>query len=373
MQTYVASNSYDDATQRALARQDALLAAAHAAVAWARMQSSTHARVAATARPAAIKEPEPSSFSVTPLIDAARTAGDAGMFAARGARSASRAAATAVGAVGAGIGRMTRPILRALPRVAAVAAAGGAIWFGVVKGRPYVERWKATPPIPRTVAAVTPADLAPVEATTGSKKRTGRLVVSSGSSDVAQVLVDGQVRGITPLTLDGLTAGKHVILVQNTNGSVEQTVTVAANETARLEQTIYPGWVAIVAPFDLKISEGARTLRPDDRSQVMLPPGPHNLQFENRALGYQEMRHVDVRPGETTHLSVAPAQSKATFTATAPAEVFVDGKPVGVTPLIDLPVDIGTHHVRMKSGSQERQFTITATMTPLTFNADFSQ
>ena len=45
----------------------------------------------------------------------------------------------------------------------------------------------------------------------------------------------------------------------------------------------------------------------------------------------------------------------------------------GLTPLIDLPVEIGTHHVRMKSGSLERQFTITATMTPLTFNADFSQ
>jgi len=131
--------------------------------------------------------------------------------------------------------------------------------------------------------------------------------------------------------------------------------------------------VAILAPFDLKISEGSRSLRTDDRSQVLLPPGPHELQFENRALGYQEVRHVDVRPGETTQLSVAPPQSKATFTATMPAEVWLDGKSVGLTPLIDLPVGIGTHHVRMKSGSLERQFTITATMTPLTFNADFSQ
>jgi len=370
---YVASNSYDDATQRALARQDALVAAANAAIAWARTQSSARPRVETPVHASAVDEPSAPSFSVTPLFDAARTAGDTGLTtAARGARSASRAAASAASALGTGVRQAALPIIRALPRVAAVAAAGGAIWFGVVKGRPYVERWKSTPPIPRTVAAITPADLAPADADPGSKKRTGRLVVTS-ASEVAQVLVDGKVRGITPLTLDGLGAGKHVILIQNSNGSVEQTVTVGPNETARLEQSIYPGWVAIVAPIDLTISEGTRSLRPDDRGQVILPPGPHELQFSNRALGYQELRHVDVRPGETTHLSVAPPTSRATFTATAPAEVWLDGKPIGLTPLIDQPVEVGTHHVRMKSGSQERQFTITATMTPLTFNADFSQ
>jgi hypothetical protein len=187
------------------------------------------------------------------------------------------------------------------------------------------------------------------------------------------VLVDGKPRGVTPLTLDGLSTGKHLVTVQNQNGSVEQTVTVGSSETAQLEQTIFPGWVSIVAPVDVTISEGARPLRLDDRSQVMLSPGPHELVFENRALGYQEVRRVDVRPGETTQLSIAPPKSKATFTATAPAEVWLDGLSVGQTPLIDLPVAIGTHHVRMKSGSAERQFTVTATMTPLAFNVDFSQ
>jgi hypothetical protein len=222
------------------------------------------------------------------------------------------------------------------------------------------------------VPAVTQADLTPTEVAPGSKKRTGRLVVTSPSS-VAQVFVDGKPRGVTPLTLDGLPAGKHIVMLQNQNGSVEQSVNVGGSETAQLDQTIFPGWVSIVAPVDLVISEGTRPLRLDDRSQVMLPPGPHELVFENRALGYQEARHVDVRPGETTQLSIAPPRSKATFTATAPAEVWLDGVSVGQTPLIDLPVEIGTHHVRMKSGAAERQFTVTATMTPLAFNADFSQ
>ena len=377
--SYVASVNYDDQTQLQLARQDALLGAAHAAVAWAHRQRSARPSRAPASTPlahAAAADAQP--FSISPLIDAARSASDAGLTAARGAQSISRVGMNALNAIVSGVRGAGMPMVRALPVVAAVALVAGGLWYGVPKARPYIERWKAPPPITRTVPAVTQEDLTPTESSpvgsvaAGTKKRTGRLVVTSANG-VAQVLVDGQARGMTPLTLDGLSAGKHTVLLKNQNGSVEQAVTVGPGETAQVEQTIFPGWVSVVAPVDLAISEGTRSLRLDDRSQVMLSPGPHELRFENRALGYQEVRRVDVRPGETTQLSIAPPRSKATFTATAPAEVWVDGVSVGQTPLVDLPIEIGTHHIRMKSGSAERQFTVTATMTPLAFNADFSQ
>jgi PEGA domain len=363
--------AYDDQAQLALARRDALVSAANAAIAWAHTQRGARARLAYPMPATRVTDAAAPPFAITPLMDVARSAGGAGLTAARGARSASRLVVNAFTALGSGVRRVSIPILRALPRVAVVAAVAGGIWFGAPKVRPYVERWKSTPPIARTVPAVTQADLTP-EPVPDSKKRTGRLVVTSATA-VAQVFVDGKARGVTPLTLDGLAPGKHVVLVQNQSGSVEQTVTVGGGETAQLDQTIYPGWVAIVAPIELAISEGTRSLRLDDRGQVMLSPGPHELVFRNRALGYEETQHVDVRPGEATQLSIAPPRSKATFTATSPAEVWLDGKSVGQTPLVDLPVEIGTHHVRMKSGAAERQFTVTATMTPLAFNVDFSQ
>jgi hypothetical protein len=364
--------AYDDQSQLALARRDALITAANATIAWARKQATTRPPRLATAMPIAHSaEPEP-SFSISPLIDAARSAGGAGMVAARGARSVSRILASALTAVGSSASSLGLPVLRMVPVVGAVSAVAAGIWFGAPRVRPYLERWRDTAPIARTVPAITQADLMPAEAAVASKKKTGRLVVTSATA-VAQVFVDGKSRGTTPLTLDGLPVGTHTITLQNQSGSVEQTVTVAAGETAQLDQTIFPGWVSVVAPIDLTISEGSKSLRLDDRSQVMLSPGRHELLLANRALGYQETRRVDVRPGETTQLSVAPPQSKATFTATAPAEVWLDGKPVGQTPLIDLPVEVGTHHVRMKSASAERQFTVTTTMTPLAFNVDFSQ
>ena len=370
--------AYDDPTQLALARREALIATATATIAWARRQASARPpRKAASmpvARTAAAAAP---SLSVSPLADAARSASGAGLNAVRGARSAIHAFVKSLTAAAANVSRIGVPILRALPVMAALAAVAGGLWYGVPKARPYLERWKDTAPIERSVPAMTEADLQPSEPVAaspvaGSKKRTGRLVVTSANT-VTQVSVDGKARGVTPLTLDGLSAGSHTVTLQSLKGSVTQTVTVKAGETAQFDQTIFPGWVALVAPIDLTISEGSKSLRLDDRSQVMLSPGRHELLLANRALGYQETRRVDVRPGEMTQLSVAPPQSKATFTATAPAEVWLDGKPVGQTPLIDLPVEVGTHHVRMKSASAERQFTVTTTMTPLAFNVDFSQ
>jgi hypothetical protein len=364
--------TYDDQTQLGLARRDALIAAANATIAWAREQVAARPRLIAPVTPMAQAAAAAPSFSISPLIDAARTAGDAGIVAARGARSVSRGFVSVLTAVGSVVSGVGLPILRMVPVIGVLAAVGAGIWFGAPKVRPYLERWKDTAPIERTVPAVTQADLMPAEAAAASKKKTGRLVVTSATA-VAQVFVDGKSRGTTPLTLDGLSAGTHTVTIRNPSGSVEQTVTVAAGETAQLDQTIFPGWVAIVAPIDLTVSEGSRSLRLDDRSQVMLPPGPHELVVGNRALGYQETRHVDVRPGETTQLSIAPPQSKATFTATAPAEVWIDGKSVGQTPVIDLPLEIGSHHVRMKSAVAERQFTVTVTMTPINFNEDLSK
>lgn len=61
-----------------------------------------------------------------------------------------------------------------------------------------------------------------------------------------------------------------------------------------------PGWLAVFSPFEMSISEGNRPIVLDDRSRVMLPPGPHSLRFRNKALGYDNVRTVQIRPTETT-------------------------------------------------------------------------
>jgi hypothetical protein len=205
------------------------------------------------------------------------------------------------------------------------------------------------------------------------RKPTGRLRVTSDSG-AAAVLVDGRKRGVTPLTLEDLSAGRHIVTLENPSGSVQRNVDIKANETATLEASIYLGWLALFSPIEVKISEGGRVLQPDEDSKVMLSSGRHELLFVNTALGYRDSRVVEVKPGEVTPISIVLPKTAVTVTTTPSAEVWIDGALVGSTPLVDLPLDIGTREFVFKNATLgERRLMITATVTPLRIDIDLTK
>jgi hypothetical protein len=210
-----------------------------------------------------------------------------------------------------------------------------------------------------------------VEGVDWTKKPTGRLHVSSDPPG-ARVLVDGTVRGVTPVTLADIAVGTHAVMLESKDGSVRRSVTIKADEMAEVSDSVFPGFLAIFSPFEVTITEGKRAIRLDDRNQVMLPPGPHDLRLENRALGYREVRRVEVQPGALTSFSIVPPRSSLAVTASAVAEVWVDGVAVGQTPLPNVPVDLGTREVLLRSAAGvERRVTVTATVKPVAVNVDF--
>ena len=268
--------------------------------------------------------------------------------------------------------RVGRPfgasLLHWLPRVTATVALGAALYAAAVTGRSHWQEWMASPEAgPDTAPKAAAAAVAPVKRT--GRKRTGQLVVSSASG-TARVLVDGVERGMTPLTLDDVPVGPHVVALQSATGTVERSVTVDVNRPARVDETIFPGWVLVTAPVDLAVTEGTRLIRLDDLGQAMLSPGHHELHLENRALGFSELRQVDVRPGETLRLSITPPRSTISVTAADPAEVWIDGAAAGLTPLVDFPVGIGTHDVRLRGAAGERRVTAVVTVKPLDLKVD---
>ena len=137
---------------------------------------------------------------------------------------------------------------------------------------------------------------------------------------------------------------------------------------------IYAGWLRVFSPFEVLITDGKQAIRLDDRNQIMLTAGPHALRLENRALGYQDVYKVDIRPGETTSLSVVPQRSALSVTSSEPADVWLDGVSIGPTPLVGLPTDLGTREVLLKSESgAERRLTVTMTVKPVQVSVDFSK
>ena len=132
-----------------------------------------------------------------------------------------------------------------------------------------------------------------------SVKRTGRLQIDSDPSG-ALIMVDGKEHGTTPLAVEDLSPGSHVVLFKSPKGTVQQTVTVTENRTTQVNEGIYSGWLHVSSPIELLISTRGKTVRLDDAHQVMLPPGSHTLTLANRPLNFQETRTVEITPGGTT-------------------------------------------------------------------------
>jgi len=258
-----------------------------------------------------------------------------------------------------------------LPR----AAAAVVVAVVVIRGGMYL--WNAVPARPARTAAVAPVAVRPpvaaaAPAPSSRRRPTGGLRVSS--TPTAQVFVDGKVRGATPVTISDLSVGRHTVELKSSAGNVERTVTIAADKTVDLEESIFSGWVAVYSPFDLTVTEGGRALLMDDRHQIMLSPGRHVLRLVNRTLAYDAVRQVDLMPGEVTTLTVTPPPSTMTVTATEAAEVWVDGVRIGPTPVNDVSVPLGTHDVVVKrAAGGERKSTVTVTVNPFTLHVDFSR
>jgi hypothetical protein len=103
----------------------------------------------------------------------------------------------------------------------------------------------------------------------------------------------------------------------------------------------------------------------------MLAPGRHRLRFQNRELGYDETRTVEVRPTETTTINLIP-QTTIAVTSSEPAEVVIDGTRAGDTPY-DGKIGLGTHTVTVRAAGAERQLTVEATSKPVQLDVDFSK
>ena len=252
--------------------------------------------------------------------------------------------------------------------VVAIVAVGGWLASAYVGD---VKTWlteltdKAPSSKPEPVAAVKPTRPA-------VGRRTGRLIAKSEPAG-AQVLVDGKERGVTPLTIDDVPFGSHTVVLQSDKGSVRRAVKIGAEDTI-VSESIFAGWLAVFAAFDLQITEGTIAIRLDESGKVLLSAGPHDLRFENRDLAYRESRHVEILPGVTTSLSLVAAPSTLTVTASGPAVVSIDGQQVGETPLTNFPISLGTRDIVVKGADgTERRFTRKVTVAPVQIDVDFSK
>jgi hypothetical protein len=182
---------------------------------------------------------------------------------------------------------------------------------------------------------------------------TGMLVVHSQPAG-ARVSVDGVARGVSPITLDGLQPGDHTVVLENESGSSRHVVKVLAGTTASLVAPVaaaaategpVSGWISVKVPFTVEIREGGKLLGTTETDRVMVAAGRHSLEFVNQALGSRESRTVQVPPGKVADITIDLPKGVVNLNAAPWAEVWIDGRRVGDTPLGNLEVPIGPHEI----------------------------
>jgi hypothetical protein len=131
------------------------------------------------------------------------------------------------------------------------------------------------------------------------------------------------------------------------------------------------GWVTIASSIPVDVFERGKKLAVRS-GRVLLPAGPHDLEFRNRSLGIETRRTVEVVGNNEASVSLSVEPGSVNVNALPWASVIIDGAPVGDTPLANLPLSAGPHDVLFKHPELgERRVRVTVTPgTPLRVSTD---
>jgi hypothetical protein len=119
----------------------------------------------------------------------------------------------------------------------------------------------------------------------------------------------------------------------------------AAAVIARAARNQRSGGVRLSAPIELKVLLGDRVLGSSADGPIVTSAGTHELEFINTALGFYARRAVTFRAGEIATLAIPVPPGRINVNATPWAEVWIDGRSLGETPLANVEVPVGEHEL----------------------------
>lgn len=201
-------------------------------------------------------------------------------------------------------------------------------------------------------------------------------VVSTASLQIAtepagaRVWVDGEPRGVSPLTVGDLDAGEHAITVRGNSGNpIHRTVMIQEGSASSLVITmpatpaLSSGWLTISSPIALQVMENGALLGTTDMSRIMLPAGEHQLELVNTPLNVRLPRTVTIASGRTVPLAILPPRGAISINALPWAEVWINGQRIGETPIGNYSLPVGVHEILFRHpelGEQRKTVTVGA-------------
>jgi hypothetical protein len=237
---------------------------------------------------------------------------------------------------------------------------------------------------------------------------TGTLVVTSAPTG-AQTSIDGTLRGTTPLTLT-LPAGRHIMRLSSpladartvpltvpAGGQLSQHIELgqdavappapaaelpmaplasnAAMDGSLAESGPSAGWISVSSRFEVRLFEQGQLIGSSQSARIMVPAGKHDLEIVSDEIGYKTARSIQVAAGKVAAINVDLPSGTVALNALPWAEVSIDGKAIGETPIGNVSVPVGSHEVvfRHPELGEKRQTILVTLKAPARITADLRQ
>lgn len=160
----------------------------------------------------------------------------------------------------------------------------------------------------------------------------------------AQVVLDGEARGRSPVSLDEVAPGEHVLIVEQGAARLERRFTLGPAERLSIYVPL-AGWLSVRSRVPLDVVDRGRSVGSSAAGRLLVPAGRRRLQFVNPEFGINTMQDVVIMAGQSANLNFPLSDGVLSVTADVPAEVWVDGQSVGKTPTGNVSAPIGEHEV----------------------------
>jgi hypothetical protein len=126
---------------------------------------------------------------------------------------------------------------------------------------------------------------------------------------------------------------------------------------------ILAGLMSVTAPVPLQVYVRGRLVGTTEAETIMLPVGTHEVEFRNDAVGYRARRSVTVQAGRTTATRLEMPAGTMHVNAVPWADVWIDNRRIGETPIGNLSISIGSHEVIFRHPELgERRTTVLVTL-----------
>jgi hypothetical protein len=149
----------------------------------------------------------------------------------------------------------------------------------------------------------------------------------------------------------------------------------ASGASRKAAPSMSTGLLSIVAPVPMQVYAKGRLIGTTGAKAIKLPVGNHDLDFVSEEVGYRASRRVAVRAARTTPVHHDAPTGMLSVNATPWAQVFIDSKLIGETPIGNFRTAIGQRQVmfRHPEFGEQRATVLVTLKQPARISVDFTK